>query len=340
MIELIFINCKSTGLATLCVGGGMGVSTIVELVQKMRYAVDNNNKIEVSTSGQLAFCEGCNSEVKGRKGFKNIAHWYHINKNECDSWYEPITKWHLDWQNIFPLKNREVTLFDNETNIYHRADIQLDNGLVIEVQNSNINVDEIKQREDFYKKNGLIWILNGETLVSKSKLHYRYVQKDLSISIVIPEYIEEEFIYGYSFDDVNEKFRESYSYNKANSHAEFLKYTNENGNYHYFDFKNSISFIHLRQEFISDLRVIYRRLYGANFENKLIANTEIKYNCIENDYYQVLSFIKKYWKTFIDEIKSPIFIDNLSGLSNDLIYSYQENKIYTKEFFLKEIIKK
>jgi acetyl-CoA acetyltransferase len=32
MIELIFISCKSTGLATLCVGGGMGVSTIVELV--------------------------------------------------------------------------------------------------------------------------------------------------------------------------------------------------------------------------------------------------------------------------------------------------------------------
>ena len=41
----------------------------------MRYAIDNkNNKIEVSSSGQLAFCEGCNSAVKGRKGFKNIAH--------------------------------------------------------------------------------------------------------------------------------------------------------------------------------------------------------------------------------------------------------------------------
>ena len=271
----------------------------------MRYAIDNkNNKIEVSSSGQLAFCEGCNSAVKGRKGFKNIAHWYHVNKNECDSWYEPITKWHLDWQNIFPVKNREVTLFDNETNIVHRADVKLDNGLVIEIQNSNIKVEEIKQREDFYGKNGLIWILNGETLVSKSMLHYRYIQKDVSISVSIPEYLETDFINGYSFDDVNVEFKESYSYKKAHTHTEFLEYTNSNGNCHFFDFKKSIALNYLRQEFINDLRIIYRRLYGSNFEQKLISSTEIIDNCVEEDYYEVLSF----------------------------------NKIYTKEYFLKEII--
>ena len=84
-------------------------------------------------------------------------------------------------------------MFDNETNIVHRADVKLDNGLVIEIQNSNIKVEEIKQREDFYGKNGLIWILNGETLVSKSMLHYRYIQKDVSISVSIPEYLETDF---------------------------------------------------------------------------------------------------------------------------------------------------
>mgnify|MGYP001767358183 CR=1 FL=1 len=307
----------------------------------MRYAIDDKgNKIEVFTSGQLAYCICCNSKVKGRKGFKNIPHWYHVNKNECDTWYEPITQWHLEWQNIFPESNREVSLYDKENNVYHRADIRLDNGLVIEIQNSNINVHEIQQREDFYSKNGLIWILNGKTLTSRSSIEYKYVYKDISISVVIPDYVENDLINDYSFDDVNEKFRESNSFISAKNHVGFLKYSNQNGNYHYFEFNQFVSFVDLKISFTNDLRNIYKTLYGVEFDKILINKTEFQYNCIEEDHYKIQSFDKKYWRTFIDEFKCPVYIDNLPGLASDLLYSYQENKIYTKDAFLNEILKK
>jgi len=51
-------------------------------------------------------------------------YWSHKEKS-CDNWYEPITDWHLKWQNYFPKNNREITIKDTEKNIYHRADIKL-----------------------------------------------------------------------------------------------------------------------------------------------------------------------------------------------------------------------
>ncbi|MFE3872208.1 competence protein CoiA family protein [Flavobacterium sp. ZS1P70] len=109
----------------------------------MKFAVnDKNLRIEVSHSGEKAFCPGCNSIVIGNKGEVKDKYWRHKAK-ECDSWYEPTTLWHLSWQNYFPLKNQEVILKDPENNVLHRADIQLGNGLVIEVQNSPIKPEEI-----------------------------------------------------------------------------------------------------------------------------------------------------------------------------------------------------
>lgn len=98
----------------------------------MRYAITEiDNQTEVQYSGQKGICPVCKSNVKGRKAGKNIAHWYHLSLKDCDKWFEPITLWHLNWQNSFPKKNREVILFDKENNISHRADIRLDNGFII-----------------------------------------------------------------------------------------------------------------------------------------------------------------------------------------------------------------
>ena len=92
----------------------------------MRYALDNEgNKIEVSSSGEKGICPGCGSNVYGRYGMVNKEHWYHKVKN-CDNWYEPITEWHLNWQNIFPENYREIAL-KSETGEIHIADIRLKN---------------------------------------------------------------------------------------------------------------------------------------------------------------------------------------------------------------------
>lgn len=145
----------------------------------MRFALNGQGeKIEVEFSGQRATCSCCDHEVVGRHGKIRPKHWYHKSLKECDLWHEPITAWHLEWKNYFQKKNLEVELKDSQNKTSHRADIRLDNGLVIEVQNSPIKIEEIEQREKFYgNEKGLIWILNGKTLLKKCELSYTYEEK-------------------------------------------------------------------------------------------------------------------------------------------------------------------
>lgn len=90
----------------------------------MKYALDNEGyRIVVVNSGQQAQCPVCKSEVVGKKGEIKKKHWAHHRNKDCDSWYEPLTEWHLKWQNYFPEENREVIISENVKS--HRADIQI-----------------------------------------------------------------------------------------------------------------------------------------------------------------------------------------------------------------------
>ncbi len=72
----------------------------------MRFAFDDNGKkITVQYSGQRAVCPDCHDELIGKFGDYKVPHWSHKTKNECDTWYEPITAWHLSWQDKFPEYN-------------------------------------------------------------------------------------------------------------------------------------------------------------------------------------------------------------------------------------------
>lgn len=154
----------------------------------MRYALDENeNKIEVKYSGQRAVCHGCKNEVTGKIYKEKKNHWAHLN-SDCDDWYEPISDWHIKWQNYFPKQNREITLFDESKKEFHRADILLDNKSVIEIQNSPISIKEVAQRENFYGKIGLIWILNAQNLIPKSSFVNNIVPEKCEITISFSRY--------------------------------------------------------------------------------------------------------------------------------------------------------
>lgn len=119
----------------------------------MRYANNREgDKIE-ATPNVEAYCPGCKSKLLPKCGSINIWHFAHKN-TDCDTWYEPETKWHREWKDNYPKKWQEVVIGN------HRADIVTDKNVVIELQNSSISKDEIVERERFYKK--MIWILNGE----------------------------------------------------------------------------------------------------------------------------------------------------------------------------------
>lgn len=104
------------------------------------------------------FCPICDDDVIAKCGEINTWHWAHKSKRDCDEWYEPETQWHLDWKNKFPEEQQEFTMGK------HRVDIRTNTRWIIELQNSNISPEKIKEREDYYKR--MIWLLNGESLAN------------------------------------------------------------------------------------------------------------------------------------------------------------------------------
>lgn len=303
----------------------------------MRFAKnENGQKIEVEYSGQRAICFCCQSEVIGRDGPFRIKHWYHKNIKDCDSWHEPITQWHIDWQNQYPQECQEVEMIDSKDGTRHRADVRLNNGIVIEVQNSSINVQEIEQREKFYNTNGrLIWVLNGENLLKKCSIRYQLERKGHFISVDLPAYVDE--VKNYNFDELREDFLSSSSVENLKVLDAYKNYDIQNGTDIKFNFHSSVDFYSLIVKLKEDAVEVIKKCYEENYWD--IWN-EFKFNYFSNSYdeFNIIRFTKNYWRRFIDEMKSPVYIDKLKGLSKDHLFYYQKNQIIKKDEFISNYI--
>lgn len=296
----------------------------------MRYALNNKKKkIEVELSGQKANCTICNAEVIGKKGEIKVKHWAHKRMRDCDDWWEPVTEWHLEWQNHFPEKNREVVISNGTKS--HRADIRLDNGLVIEIQNSAINRKNIKSREIFYGLNNMIWILNGQSLAQHSELQmieypYRYYfiiefSKNLPNN---PNYLTENF-----FKGVEGIFGSEKSVNIQRTSDKIIFSSLDD-----IRIKDSLKLIHFKYYVTSFYQDLYGNIDAGTFNEGIkISNKIVPIDLKKKN------LVKKYWRNFIDSIGYPVFIDELKGLEADEIYWYQKNKVYKKEEFLQKYLK-
>jgi len=135
----------------------------------MQYAILDGNKSMTSHTGQRAECPSCGGEVLSKCGNINIHHWAHLSGKECDPWVEHETEWHREWKNQFPPECREVTIRSTDSDEFHRADVCLPNGKVIEFQHSTIPDHVVLAREDFYTKyaNGITWVVNGTEFMKR-----------------------------------------------------------------------------------------------------------------------------------------------------------------------------
>lgn len=124
----------------------------------IRYAFVNGKSTE-PFKGLKGFCPGCSKPVIAKCGTMNAHHWAHEQRFDCDPWWEPMTQWHINWQNHFPVEWREVIFRDEETKEFHRADVHTPHGLTIEFQHSFLSVEELTSRNEFYKK--IIWIVDA-----------------------------------------------------------------------------------------------------------------------------------------------------------------------------------
>lgn len=118
-----------------------------------------------ATPRAISSCPLCSVEIIAKCGNIKVWHWAHKNLLECDHWWEPVSEWHLSWQNCVDEKFIEVPIGN------HRADIQLPNGMVIELQSSSLSEDEVSERECFY--NNMIWVFNGEKFKERFKFYHK-----------------------------------------------------------------------------------------------------------------------------------------------------------------------
>ena len=125
----------------------------------MFFANDTNGEKVEATPNAIGFCPSCEEQLLAKCGELKLWHWSHIGKRDCDDWYEPETEWHLGWKKLFGKENCEIVIPP------HRADILGNLDVVIELQHSNISIEEIKKREDFYKNRNensqMFWIVDA-----------------------------------------------------------------------------------------------------------------------------------------------------------------------------------
>jgi hypothetical protein len=112
-------------------------------------------------------CRTCGSSMIAKRGEINAHHYAH-DKSECsvkrDS--DGKTSWHLLFQNI--AKSEHLERIIKKDNTTHIADIIDTNGVVIEIQHSQLSHNNISDRETFY--GSMIWVLDGTTKVDRMTL--------------------------------------------------------------------------------------------------------------------------------------------------------------------------
>lgn len=114
--------------------------------------------------GERAVCRDCNCDLFAVLPIENAWHWRHRG-GDCDSWSEPETPWHAGWKAKFDVLQREVTLRDEVSREFHRADVLCrqpsGRAVVLELQHSSIAEEERLAREAFYgRDHTMYWLLH------------------------------------------------------------------------------------------------------------------------------------------------------------------------------------
>jgi competence CoiA-like predicted nuclease len=152
----------------------------------MIYANLNGEKIE-ATPKTRAICPLCELTVFSKCGELNVWHWSHLKGESCDAWYEPETEWHLNWKLVFGKEQSEIVIKRNGKK--HIADVLTKNGVVIELQNSPIQSQIVRKREEFYGEK-MLWVINGYDFEYNFEL--REISKEIVEEYYWNSYVREE----------------------------------------------------------------------------------------------------------------------------------------------------
>jgi competence CoiA-like predicted nuclease len=106
-------------------------------------------------SGEIAECPHCFGDVRSYCGEVYVKHWKHIYESNCEYSNSGESEWHSKMKNMLYEKGATI-----EQRIGHKiADVLLDNGFVVEFQNSPISKSECIERNK-NNNNKVIWVFN------------------------------------------------------------------------------------------------------------------------------------------------------------------------------------
>lgn len=159
-------------------------------------------KDAILTPNQSYICPICGADLILKNGSVVVPHFAHKSGMDCDTFTSDMSEWHKNWQEVFPLQNREhveelqITVGEYKNNAYihsferpamkrlvqgykdtdiitlkHRADVRAC-GYIIEFQNSPISREEFNERNWFYTKIGckVVWVFNFTEEWSKKRI--------------------------------------------------------------------------------------------------------------------------------------------------------------------------
>lgn len=139
----------------------------------MRYAKVNGQPLEPTSSGQAGVCYCCGATVRGKCGAINAWHWAH-EAGDCDRFAEPMTEWHVGWQNFLRDVHGAALEYVGERNgERHRADAKLAQGLIVELQHSSLSPVEIAEREAFWGVRSMLWVFDARDAFDAERLSLR-----------------------------------------------------------------------------------------------------------------------------------------------------------------------
>ena len=132
----------------------------------IEYLANDNLQKEIENEDKILVCEELKEMEFVKSSYRCKAYFRHSNHNS-----NQMTKWHLDWQESFDLKFREISIGNR------RADICIDN-IVVEFQYSRITKELVDNRLNNYKSHNkqLIWLIDGsESVECMLGLNNKYI---------------------------------------------------------------------------------------------------------------------------------------------------------------------
>lgn len=127
----------------------------------MDIAIVNGNRA-LPSPGAAGTCQNCGRDMTAKCGEQLVWHWAHKNRRKCDPWWENEGLWHKAWKRHFPEEWWEASARDSDGEA-HIADVRLPDGLVIELQHSAMSLEEMRSREEFYRR--MIWIVDAQPFI-------------------------------------------------------------------------------------------------------------------------------------------------------------------------------